>query len=104
MRISLILAAATLGLALATGTARADHDRDVGRLIGGVLLGAALADLAHDRRHAYHGHRYAPVKVKHRHKHGRRAHRHDRDFHGYRYAPRRHWQRDRRVHAYRAYR
>lgn len=85
MRTLLSMAAVALSLTLAAGTARADHDRDLGYLVGGALLGAALAELAHDHRHAYRGHRYVDA----RHKHKRRAHRHDRHFRGSRHVTRR---------------
>lgn len=97
MRTRMIIAAAALGLVLATGTAHADHDSKVGYVVGGVLLGAALADLAHDRHHHRHYvyetrvHGYAP-------RYARRTYRHGRHFRGHRHAPRRH-----RVHVHHVY-
>lgn len=46
-----LLVTAALTLTLGTGLARADHD-ELGYVIGGVLLGAAIGELAH--RHSDH--------------------------------------------------
>ena len=97
-----------IALAVVATPARADHDRELGYILGGAIVGAAIGGIVYDsHRHARHSHRhadahyhYAPVRYYapvHGVRHNRGHRRHIRGRHygnrysvGYRHARHRH--------------
>jgi len=97
-----------IALSVVASPARADHDHELGYILGGALIGAAIGGIVHhSHRHAGHSHRYvgahhvhyAPVgyyapayRFRHVHGYGRhyRARHHGHRHIGRRYAYHRH--------------
>ena len=92
----LLITGLVAGLSVVATPARADHDREIGYLVGGALIGVAIGELAH-RSYSNHGDRYVSIHRYHPYSPVRyyapsRHHRHARD-HRYskgRYYGRRH--------------
>lgn len=61
---NLLITGTVAALSIAATPARADHDREIGYLLGGALIGAAIGELAY-RSHSSHGHHY--VRTRHYH-------------------------------------
>ena len=82
-----LITGTALALSVAASPARADHDRALGFIIGGALLGAAIAHKVNDHAVHSHGHvstrhyQAAPVYYVSPRHHGRTRNRHSAGHH-----------------------
>ena len=58
---NLLITGTVAALSIVATPARADHDHEIGYLLGGALIGAAIGELAY-RSHSSHGHHYVSTR------------------------------------------